>query len=160
MQEFGDHPNIIKLLNVIRAQNDKDIYLIFEYMGECFVGINLQSWSTMAHKQIISSITTHQNEQDCSSSWQFNLAVEKALTCVTLWFWGFCFPWLPVLSYCWVHRLASPSLQSNPWMCTSITAQTSTVSLWHFSFRKLFGWHFCVWLQRSMYLPTQSQNQV
>lgn len=35
MQEFGDHPNIVKLLNVIRAQNDKDIYLIFEYMGEC-----------------------------------------------------------------------------------------------------------------------------
>lgn len=32
LQEFGDHPNIIKLLNVIRAQNDKDIYLIFEYM--------------------------------------------------------------------------------------------------------------------------------
>ncbi|XP_055013322.1 mitogen-activated protein kinase 15 isoform X1 [Boleophthalmus pectinirostris] len=32
LQEFGDHPNIIKLLNVIRAHNDKDIYLIFEYM--------------------------------------------------------------------------------------------------------------------------------
>ncbi|NP_001018581.2 mitogen-activated protein kinase 15 [Danio rerio] len=32
LQEFGDHPNIIKLLNVIRAQNDKDIYLIFEFM--------------------------------------------------------------------------------------------------------------------------------
>ncbi|XP_032437734.1 mitogen-activated protein kinase 15 isoform X1 [Xiphophorus hellerii] len=32
LQEFGDHSNIIKLLNVIRAQNDKDIYLIFEYM--------------------------------------------------------------------------------------------------------------------------------
>uniref|UniRef100_A0A8C6NZ59 Mitogen-activated protein kinase 15 n=1 Tax=Nothobranchius furzeri TaxID=105023 RepID=A0A8C6NZ59_NOTFU len=32
LQEFGDHPNIVKLLNVIRAQNDKDIYLIFEYM--------------------------------------------------------------------------------------------------------------------------------
>ncbi|KAF7669358.1 hypothetical protein LDENG_00196470 [Lucifuga dentata] len=32
LQAFGDHPNIIKLLNVIRAQNDKDIYLIFEYM--------------------------------------------------------------------------------------------------------------------------------
>ncbi|KAG9333147.1 hypothetical protein JZ751_013405 [Albula glossodonta] len=31
-QEFGDHPNIIKLLNVIRAQNDRDIYLVFEYM--------------------------------------------------------------------------------------------------------------------------------
>jgi serine/threonine protein kinase len=34
LQEFGDHANIIKLLNVIRAQNDNDIYLVFEYMGE------------------------------------------------------------------------------------------------------------------------------
>ncbi|XP_077991152.1 extracellular signal-regulated kinase 2-like isoform X2 [Glandiceps talaboti] len=32
LQEFGDHPNIIKLHNVIKADNDKDIYLIFEYM--------------------------------------------------------------------------------------------------------------------------------
>ncbi|NXG85648.1 MK15 kinase, partial [Stercorarius parasiticus] len=32
LQEFGKHPNIIKLLDVIRAQNDKDIYLIFESM--------------------------------------------------------------------------------------------------------------------------------
>ncbi|XP_069815860.1 mitogen-activated protein kinase 15 [Dendropsophus ebraccatus] len=32
LQEFGEHPNIIRLLNVIRAQNDKDIYLVFEYM--------------------------------------------------------------------------------------------------------------------------------
>ncbi|NXL87767.1 MK15 kinase, partial [Alectura lathami] len=32
LQEFGEHPNIIKLLDVIRAQNDKDIYLVFEAM--------------------------------------------------------------------------------------------------------------------------------
>ncbi|XP_053571968.1 LOW QUALITY PROTEIN: mitogen-activated protein kinase 15 [Bombina bombina] len=32
LQEFGEHPNIIKLLNVIRAENDKDIYLVFEHM--------------------------------------------------------------------------------------------------------------------------------
>ncbi|KAJ8397307.1 hypothetical protein AAFF_G00441410 [Aldrovandia affinis] len=32
LQEFGDHDNVIKLLNVIRAQNDQDIYLVFEYM--------------------------------------------------------------------------------------------------------------------------------
>nr|XP_060632043.1 mitogen-activated protein kinase 15 [Anolis sagrei ordinatus] len=32
LQEFGAHPNIIKLLNVIRAQNNKDIYLVFESM--------------------------------------------------------------------------------------------------------------------------------
>ncbi|XP_039222998.1 mitogen-activated protein kinase 15-like isoform X2 [Crotalus tigris] len=31
-QEFGGHPNIIQLLNVIRAQNDKDVYLVFESM--------------------------------------------------------------------------------------------------------------------------------
>ncbi|EUB60728.1 Putative serine/threonine-protein kinase [Echinococcus granulosus] len=32
LREFSGHPNIIKLLGVIRAQNDKDIYLVFEYM--------------------------------------------------------------------------------------------------------------------------------
>ncbi|KAH7731202.1 Protein C05D10.2 c [Aphelenchoides avenae] len=32
LQEFGRHPNIIKLFNIIRAENDKDIYLVFEYM--------------------------------------------------------------------------------------------------------------------------------
>ncbi|NXV59250.1 MK15 kinase, partial [Molothrus ater] len=32
LQEFGEHPNIIKLLDVIPAENDKDIYLIFESM--------------------------------------------------------------------------------------------------------------------------------
>ncbi|KAH0518835.1 Mitogen-activated protein kinase 15 [Microtus ochrogaster] len=31
-QEFGDHPNIIRLLDVIPAENDKDIYLVFESM--------------------------------------------------------------------------------------------------------------------------------
>ncbi|XP_035132865.1 mitogen-activated protein kinase 15 isoform X1 [Callithrix jacchus] len=32
LQEFGEHPNIISLLDVIRAQNDRDIYLVFECM--------------------------------------------------------------------------------------------------------------------------------
>uniref|UniRef100_G1QNP0 mitogen-activated protein kinase n=1 Tax=Nomascus leucogenys TaxID=61853 RepID=G1QNP0_NOMLE len=31
--EFGVHPNIISLLDVIRAENDRDIYLVFEFMG-------------------------------------------------------------------------------------------------------------------------------
>lgn len=34
LQEFGDHNNIIKLHNVIKAENDKDIYLVFEFMGK------------------------------------------------------------------------------------------------------------------------------
>ncbi|XP_048582518.1 extracellular signal-regulated kinase 2 [Nematostella vectensis] len=32
LQEFGDHENVVKLMNVIKADNDKDIYLVFEYM--------------------------------------------------------------------------------------------------------------------------------
>ena len=37
LQSFGDHPNIIRLLDVHRADNDKDIYLVFEYMGKLVV---------------------------------------------------------------------------------------------------------------------------
>ena len=48
LQEFGEYENIIKLLNVIRAQNDKDIYLVFEYMGEaclsCLCALYSGSW--------------------------------------------------------------------------------------------------------------------
>uniref|UniRef100_A0A4X1UVE6 Mitogen-activated protein kinase 15 n=1 Tax=Sus scrofa TaxID=9823 RepID=A0A4X1UVE6_PIG len=32
LQEFGDHPNIVRLLDVIQAENDRDIYLVFESM--------------------------------------------------------------------------------------------------------------------------------
>eukprot|EP01101_Sappina_pedata_P002083 TRINITY_DN1235_c1_g1_i1.p1 TRINITY_DN1235_c1_g1~~TRINITY_DN1235_c1_g1_i1.p1 ORF type:complete len:440 (-),score=222.87 TRINITY_DN1235_c1_g1_i1:126-1346(-) len=32
LQELSDHDNIIRLLNVLKAENDRDIYLVFEYM--------------------------------------------------------------------------------------------------------------------------------
>uniref|UniRef100_T1J086 Protein kinase domain-containing protein n=1 Tax=Strigamia maritima TaxID=126957 RepID=T1J086_STRMM len=32
LQEFGNHPNVIKLLDVLKADNDRDIYLVFEFM--------------------------------------------------------------------------------------------------------------------------------
>lgn len=32
LQAFSNHSNVIKLLNVVRAGNDKDIYLVFEFM--------------------------------------------------------------------------------------------------------------------------------
>jgi len=32
LQELSDHDNIIKLSNVLKAENDRDIYLVFEYM--------------------------------------------------------------------------------------------------------------------------------
>ena len=31
LQELSNHDNIIRLLNVLKAENDRDIYLIFEY---------------------------------------------------------------------------------------------------------------------------------
>lgn len=34
LQEFSKHPNIVRLHNVHRAINNKDIYLVFEYMGK------------------------------------------------------------------------------------------------------------------------------
>jgi len=36
LQAFADHENVILLINVIRAENNNDIYLVFEYMGEEF----------------------------------------------------------------------------------------------------------------------------
>lgn len=33
LQELAGHDNIIRLLNIVRAENDRDIYLVFEYMG-------------------------------------------------------------------------------------------------------------------------------
>lgn len=31
--EMRTHPNIVKLVNIIRAENDSDIYLVFEHLG-------------------------------------------------------------------------------------------------------------------------------
>lgn len=36
LQAFSSHPNVIQLLNVIRSSTDKDIYLVFEFMGKNF----------------------------------------------------------------------------------------------------------------------------
>ena len=32
LQELAGHENIVRLLDVIKAENDKDIYLVFDYM--------------------------------------------------------------------------------------------------------------------------------
>uniref|UniRef100_A0A0N5BHX8 Mitogen-activated protein kinase n=1 Tax=Strongyloides papillosus TaxID=174720 RepID=A0A0N5BHX8_STREA len=32
LQEFGRHPNVVKLFNILKADNNKDIYLVFEFM--------------------------------------------------------------------------------------------------------------------------------
>ncbi len=32
LQELNGHENIVRLLNIIKAENDKDIYMVFDYM--------------------------------------------------------------------------------------------------------------------------------
>ena len=56
LQEFGDHANIIKLHNVLKAENDKDIYLVFEFMGK---------WHMQA--MFLKRVTINQNH--CHMEW-------------------------------------------------------------------------------------------
>ena len=37
LQQLAGHPNIVRLRNVLKAENDRDIYMVFDFMGECFV---------------------------------------------------------------------------------------------------------------------------
>lgn len=37
LQELGDHGNVVRLLKVMKADNDVDIYLVFEFMGTYIV---------------------------------------------------------------------------------------------------------------------------
>ena len=47
LQDFGEHPNIVTLHNVIKAENDKDIYLVFEFMGKgCWCFVHFPSYSS------------------------------------------------------------------------------------------------------------------
>ena len=51
LKEFSDHPNVVKLLNVHRAENDRDLYLVFEFM-------NTDLHHVIRYKQAISSYET------------------------------------------------------------------------------------------------------
>jgi len=31
LYKLKDHPNIIKLFNIIKAENEKDLYMVFEF---------------------------------------------------------------------------------------------------------------------------------
>lgn len=46
LQELAGHDNIIRLLNIVRAENDRDIYLVFDYMGTT----HTQARANQSHK--------------------------------------------------------------------------------------------------------------
>ena len=53
LQELNGHENIIRLLNVIKAENDKDIYLVFEYMETDLHTVIRANILEPVHKQFI-----------------------------------------------------------------------------------------------------------
>mmetsp|Transcript_9021 Transcript_9021/g.40857 ORF Transcript_9021/g.40857 Transcript_9021/m.40857 type:complete len:227 (-) Transcript_9021:1957-2637(-) len=53
LQEVNNHENIIRLLNVLKAENDKDIYLIFEYMETDLHAVIRANILEEIHKQYV-----------------------------------------------------------------------------------------------------------
>merc|ERR1711990_514577 len=53
LQELNGHENIIRLQNVIRAENDRDIYLVFEYMDTDLHAVIRANILEDIHKQYI-----------------------------------------------------------------------------------------------------------
>ena len=53
LQELNGHENIIRLLNVIKAENDRDIYLVFEYMETDLHTVIRANILEPIHKQFI-----------------------------------------------------------------------------------------------------------
>jgi mitogen-activated protein kinase 15 len=53
LQEMNDHENIIKLLNVLKAENDRDLYLVFEFMETDLHAVIRANILEEIHKQFI-----------------------------------------------------------------------------------------------------------
>jgi len=53
LQELNGHENIVRLLNVIRAENDRDIYLIFDFMETDLHAVIRANILEEIHKQYI-----------------------------------------------------------------------------------------------------------
>ncbi|KAK9837179.1 hypothetical protein WJX84_009788 [Apatococcus fuscideae] len=53
LQELDNHDNIIKLLNVMKAENDRDIYLVFDYMETDLHAVIRANILEEIHKQYV-----------------------------------------------------------------------------------------------------------
>ena len=53
LQDGEHHENIIRLLNVLKADNDRDIYLVFEYMETDLHAVIRANILERIHKQYI-----------------------------------------------------------------------------------------------------------
>ncbi|GFR46034.1 hypothetical protein Agub_g7503 [Astrephomene gubernaculifera] len=53
LQDLNNHDNIIRLLNVLKAENDRDLYLVFEYMETDLHAVIRANILEEVHKQYI-----------------------------------------------------------------------------------------------------------
>eukprot|EP00915_Cephaloidophora_sp_WS-2016_P003848 GHVH01005212.1.p1 GENE.GHVH01005212.1~~GHVH01005212.1.p1 ORF type:complete len:154 (-),score=12.57 GHVH01005212.1:582-1043(-) len=53
LQKLAGHDNIVRLLNVLKADNDKDIYLVFDYMETDLHAVIRANILEEIHKQYI-----------------------------------------------------------------------------------------------------------
>lgn len=53
LQDLSGHPNIVRLLDVIKAENDKDIYLVFDYMETDLHAVIRANILEEIHKQYV-----------------------------------------------------------------------------------------------------------
>eukprot|EP00769_Ergobibamus_cyprinoides_P003287 gnl/Ergobibamus_cyprinoides/4532.p2 GENE.gnl/Ergobibamus_cyprinoides/4532~~gnl/Ergobibamus_cyprinoides/4532.p2 ORF type:complete len:101 (+),score=37.00 gnl/Ergobibamus_cyprinoides/4532:63-365(+) len=53
LQELVDHDNIVRLLNVLKADNDRDIYLVFEYLATDVHAVIRSGILEEVHKQYV-----------------------------------------------------------------------------------------------------------
>eukprot|EP00792_Barthelona_sp_PAP020_P005185 TRINITY_DN2543_c1_g2_i1.p1 TRINITY_DN2543_c1_g2~~TRINITY_DN2543_c1_g2_i1.p1 ORF type:complete len:373 (+),score=45.51 TRINITY_DN2543_c1_g2_i1:38-1156(+) len=53
LQELSDHDNIIRLLNVLKAENDQDIYLVFDYLETDLHAVIRANILEPIHKQYV-----------------------------------------------------------------------------------------------------------
>lgn len=53
LQELNGHENIIRLLNIIKAENNKDLYMVFDYMETDLHAVIRANLLKEIHKQYI-----------------------------------------------------------------------------------------------------------
>ncbi|KAG2432282.1 hypothetical protein HYH02_013005, partial [Chlamydomonas schloesseri] len=53
LQDLNNHDNIVRLLNVLKAENDRDLYLVFEYMETDLHAVIRANILEEVHKQYI-----------------------------------------------------------------------------------------------------------
>lgn len=50
---MGDHENIVRLLNIIKAENNKDLYMVFDFMETDMHAVIRAGILEEVHKQYV-----------------------------------------------------------------------------------------------------------